>query len=681
MIDPYDVFMDPKKFLDFLTASDDTQFEGQHFDRKEAGRLEDNGNVSKKQLDKVIENIQECISAFANTKGGLLVLGISKKGQILGIDHLNDDQRSRITDINKLLKNHLAQSQFYTVENENGDEKTICLIYVPSSNNGICETLDKSQESWYRSGSQNIPMNDSLRQQLLRDKGFTLFENIACYPYEPDLVDKSVLEEFRRSFQTNENDISTDEEILYQLGAIIKSNNQNSYMFTYAGLLFFAINPQRVLPWAYVRVLRFENSYKQYEQRNLPTLDKGFTGPITKQIRDLRGFFKDSGFFKVYQRRKPNGGFEDEPELPAIAVDEAIVNAIVHRDYAIQLPIECERFQDAFITINPGPVRQRNHQVPDHFTLNTTRLTSTPRNQQLITWLHKLKDERGSPFIQSLGEGTKQMKFQMELANLPSPIFDTDISETRVTLISNAIEREANMRANTATRERGFTNLFPLSVVSEGEQVKSIQLRDNISGFMKALKDKLKAQGWYIDSDTFGRVIAHQRGSKFSLSYNVDKYVHLYPAYIFQLYFYWGQAYLSIDYKLVEKNILSIAALQDHFEQSKLENKTVVAQWNGWHPGKIISIDALYSDVIFFDFNETVRIDNKKIIPNLDRDTIKQILSQKQINFDLNKSIKQYSLSNEPNAARIRAERTKVIAENLQMNIFPLLLERVWKLS
>src|SRR5690606_6574897 len=117
--------------------------------------------------------------------------------------------------------------------------------------------------------------------------------------------------------------------------------------FNNAGLLFFAGNPQRVLPHAYIRLLRFDVPFNQHGERPLPTHEQKFTGPVTKQIRDFRTFIAESAFFKTYQFRERSGGFREEPEYPLIAIDEAIVNAVAHRDYAIQIPIQCEKYTDS----------------------------------------------------------------------------------------------------------------------------------------------------------------------------------------------------------------------------------------------------------------------------------------------------------------------------------------------
>ena len=89
---PRQVFDDPLSHWNFLTQKSDDDFEGQHFDRKEAGQTSTDQITLRSQLRDVREEITETVSAFANknVEGGLLVLGIASDGTACGIDHFSE---------------------------------------------------------------------------------------------------------------------------------------------------------------------------------------------------------------------------------------------------------------------------------------------------------------------------------------------------------------------------------------------------------------------------------------------------------------------------------------------------------------------------------------------------------------------------------------------------------------
>src|SRR5690348_4779981 len=91
--------------LSHFTAASDADVEDQSFDRKEAAR-ETNVNVAAAAMREFKEQIKETVSAFANSNadGGLLVIGISKTGEIRGLNHLTDLQRTDISNIRQLLR-------------------------------------------------------------------------------------------------------------------------------------------------------------------------------------------------------------------------------------------------------------------------------------------------------------------------------------------------------------------------------------------------------------------------------------------------------------------------------------------------------------------------------------------------------------------------------------------------
>ncbi len=133
---PKDVFDHPEQYWKFITAASDDKFEGQHFDRKEAGYVNDQRQFDEKSLKDVKNRIIEGISGFANEnrEGGLLVLGVSTNGEVKGINHLT---------VFSELKNHAASTRIVDCQNNAGLPDKLLL---------------------------NLWMNEQEREQLKRDK-------------------------------------------------------------------------------------------------------------------------------------------------------------------------------------------------------------------------------------------------------------------------------------------------------------------------------------------------------------------------------------------------------------------------------------------------------------------------------------------------------------------------------
>ncbi len=446
MPSPKEVFDDPLQHLGFLQSAD---FEGQLFERKEV-RIENNN-----QIDTLKEKIKQCISAFANSNraNGLVVLGIANDGTIKGTQHVDEQKINNILQVTWSLSNHTTQVQEVELPNSGG--KRLYLLYTPWTPNAICETIGNFPQSWKRVGAQNLALTEPDREQLKRDKRIVDFEMSYCCPYDPDELDQDIVEEFKREFLASRDaqyDDHSTEDILLNIGAIRKSEN-DEHMFTKAGYLFFTEYPRKYLPGAYVRVLRFEVNVEESGKRGVTTFDKDFDGPLPNIIRKLRTFFRDSALFRTITRRSSNGGFIEDPEYPLLAVDEAIVNAVIHRDYAFSEAIHCITYRNGLAVENPGGILQ---QVPKSFSLADTVLTSVLRNPRIVDWMRPLKDERGEPLVRGLREGTKTMRIEMEKLGLPAPHYDTDRNTT--VKLYNRLEERLEPHAYAHTKDMRKNN-------------------------------------------------------------------------------------------------------------------------------------------------------------------------------------------------------------------------------
>ena len=436
---PKEVFDNPLQYLDFLQSAD---FEGQYFERKEV-RIDTNN-----QINTLKDKIRQCISAFANSNraGGLVVLGIADDGTLTGTQHVDEQTINGILQVARDLSNHATQLKEVVPPNSN--EKRLHLLYTPWTRNGICETFADFPKAWKRFGPQSLPLRRMDDEQLRRDKGIIDFEMSYCCPYREMDLDKDVVEAFKSGFleaRDAQYDYST-EELLLNIDAIIPIEN-DKFGFTNAGFLFFASNPRREFPSAYVRVLRFEVDVEESGARGATTFDKDFDGALPNIIRKLRTFFRDSALFRTMIRRSSNGGFIEDPEYPLLAVDEAVLNAVIHRDYGVNSVIHCIAYRNGLVVENPGGIPQ---EVPQHFSLADTVLSSVLRNQKIVEWMRFMKDERGEPLVRALSEGTRKMRQEMENLGLPAPNYETT-QRTSVTLYNHFEERLAPHAAYTTT--------------------------------------------------------------------------------------------------------------------------------------------------------------------------------------------------------------------------------------
>lgn len=119
-LSPRQVFDDPAGHWAFITQTSATGFEGQHFDRKEAGKAGADPSVQKRKAGEARNQVTETISAFANrnAEGGLLVLGIADDGKVKGIDHLSEEQINSITSFDTLLHHQAAEAKFHDCTDE-----------------------------------------------------------------------------------------------------------------------------------------------------------------------------------------------------------------------------------------------------------------------------------------------------------------------------------------------------------------------------------------------------------------------------------------------------------------------------------------------------------------------------------------------------------------------------------
>jgi ATP-dependent DNA helicase RecG len=332
----------------------------------------------KVQVDRSDSLAREMV-AFANCEGGNIIIGVTDDKSIVGVHDIGA--------LNQLISNASSQNcvpPIHTItQNLNIDQKLIVIISVPQ---GIQKPYHTSKPVEYliKSGADKRQMStQELQRMVLQSAGISTEElPIHNTDIEQDLnmpalylyFEKEYGESITQFIKNNNIDFI---QLVNNLG-IVDENKLNLN-----GLLFFGKSPQRYRPLFVVKAVHFVgNDIAETEYVS----NADFEGTLDIQFTNTKNFILSN------LPRKQNGQSFNSigiPEISEIAIEEAVINALVHRDYGILSPIRVLIFQNRLEIISPG------HLV-NHLTVDKIKLGGTnARNPQMLRFASRILPYRG----------------------------------------------------------------------------------------------------------------------------------------------------------------------------------------------------------------------------------------------------------------------------------------------
>lgn len=151
---------------------------------------------------------------------------------------------------------------------------------------------------------------------------------------------------------------------------------------TVAGILLCSWRPDNWLPGAYFEAVRYRGTRSQDSNQQVDA--EWLRGPLDRQIRDGVAFILRNMFVAAVKRP----GREEFPQYSDRAIFEAVVNAVVHRDYSIHgSKIRILQFDDLVEIYSPGP-------LPNSVTIDSLPLCQATRNELITALLARTPVER-----------------------------------------------------------------------------------------------------------------------------------------------------------------------------------------------------------------------------------------------------------------------------------------------
>ena len=336
-------------------------------------------------------------ASMANTSGGTVVLGVRDDGVPVGIDR---DKRELVEQlvINAATENCqpmiLPRLDWELLSGEDGNPRLCLVVGIPESEFEVHQTADGRYLQ--RIGSHFRPIPGPQLARLLGSR------RLAMPVEERPIIDAAMedLDELRlqRHFRGRFPDWTPPDDwrqtlIAHKLAIEV----ENRVLPTCVGILLFAEQPERFLPGAYVD-LAF---YNRDEADGNAADRKRFVGPVPEQIEQTVSWLRTSPLNPVASV-KDGGGRHDYPAYDDRALQEAVVNALVHRDYEVRgSQVIVSMFPDRIVFRNPGSLY--NQLTPEMLYAGCQPVR---RNQILAGFLrHYVSPVTGGAYMEAIGEG------------------------------------------------------------------------------------------------------------------------------------------------------------------------------------------------------------------------------------------------------------------------------------
>lgn len=340
--------------------------------------------------EKYTSKIDKDIVALANAKGGFILLGVDDHGKVTG-EKLTNQMKAEIVSLARNYDPHINIAKISHVDNvivievSEGDEKP------HGCSSGYFRRLDAVTQK----------MTQKEVRTMFRETTDLFFESLPCKEFTLDEISldkiKAFLKESGTSFKVSK---ATLQPFLSSL-SISKDNKINN-----AGALMFAADINRFIPYAETVLGAFKGTTKThiYDRKDvrddlLTQLNEAMA--FLKKHLNVRSEIRELNRYDIY-------------EIPLDALREALVNALIHRDYSMRgTSISVNVYDDRVEIVNPGG-------LPAGVTMENFGKESVRRNLIIADLFHRMGK------VERVGSGIGRMRELMKNAGLKEPVFESD---------------------------------------------------------------------------------------------------------------------------------------------------------------------------------------------------------------------------------------------------------------
>ncbi len=464
-------------------------------------RVEDNRVEYKSGWNplKVLHSVCAFANDIDNQGGGYIVIGVSEDPDGVATVHgLSDAECKTISnELNKYCS-YIEPHYYPVLSFETFRDCRLAVIMVISPNNrpfrcpvsigGEASKKDTRKAYYIRRLANTVEADGDQQMMLFEMSRAVSFDNTLNISAQVNDIRADLVRDYLNRVGSRLADEEMDTEVYEKMRIV---GGSGGFLSPYnVGLMMFTDDPERYFPYARIEVV-----IKPDPSGNGMT-EYTFRGPLDKQLRDALGFIRNN----VISERVFKVDYQPEAlryyNYPFPAVEEILVNAVFHKDYMIEQPIEVyvER-NEMVIRTYPGP--DMSIKDDDISKLNMT--SQFCRNRRLGDFFKELHLTEGR------NTGMKKIKDSLIRNGSEMPVYETDekrrflrvtipVHESfRVSDDRNGKKETANGRRTPEDVKKGIIEYLRYNGCSPaGEISKALGYRSMTNMFRRCLKELME---------------------------------------------------------------------------------------------------------------------------------------------------------------------------------------------
>jgi ATP-dependent DNA helicase RecG len=379
--------------------------------------------------NKVQNELAKDLCCFANTEGGVIVFGVRDDRERVGIpeEHMEDFQQFIVNVAQNNIDppmGHLLLFNRILLPDSSGKAQLCLKLEIKKAVYSI--HAPKKRRPYWRVADHCVEMTIEQQARIFERRGMiTSFEERPIYSAGlEDMEEKDFSSYYRKRYGETYDAGEVSYERLLQNLKLAAPDEIGNLHPTGLGLLLFSSRPDTWISGAYVDIAVYDGAEPDADrQRDAKVIH----GTVVMQIEQTMDYLKVSPFLPIAASKDERGRL-DRPSYSLRALQEAVANAVVHRDYSIRgAQIRVFIFPDRIEISNPGrlhntltppdlfagcqPVR-RNQMLAgflrDYISPITQRSYMEGRGEGFLTMVRECKKiSNRMPHLEIIGDSVK----------------------------------------------------------------------------------------------------------------------------------------------------------------------------------------------------------------------------------------------------------------------------------